>query len=80
MQLAGATASADNSIDPSARKKRGPQDDSTVFRAFAKAGQRLAEIHVHYEQQPECALTKTEKAERNSTTNAAASPTTQSGR
>ena len=32
-----------------------------VFRAFVKAGQRLAEIHVHYEQQPEHALTKTEK-------------------
>jgi predicted helicase len=57
VQLAGATSAADKSIDPSARKKRGPQDDSTVFRAFAKAGQRLAEIHVHYEQQPE-----TEKA------------------
>jgi predicted helicase len=33
-----------------------------VFRAFVKAGQRLAEIHVHYEQQPEYPLTKTEKA------------------
>jgi predicted helicase len=32
-----------------------------VFRAFAKAGQRLAEIHVHYEQQPEYPLVKTEK-------------------
>ena len=33
-----------------------------MFRAFVKAGQRLAEIHVHYEQQPEYPLTKTEKA------------------
>jgi predicted helicase len=33
-----------------------------IFRAFVKAGQRLAEIHVHYEQQPEYPLTKTEKA------------------
>jgi predicted helicase len=33
-----------------------------VFRAFVRAGQRLAEIHVHYEQQPEYPLTKTEKA------------------
>ena len=31
------------------------------FRAFVKAGQRLAEIHVHYEQQPEYSVTKTEK-------------------
>jgi predicted helicase len=62
MQPAGTTTAADNSIDPSGRKKRGPQDDSTVFRAFAKAGQSLAEIHVHYEQQPEYKLTKTEKA------------------
>jgi hypothetical protein len=43
------------------------QDDKTngkdldVFRAFAKAGQRLAEIHVNYEQQPEYNLTKAEK-------------------
>jgi predicted helicase len=36
--------------------------DADVFRAFVKAGQRLAEIHVHYEQQPEYPLTKTEKA------------------
>jgi len=33
-----------------------------VFRAFVTAGQRLAEIHVHYEEQPEYPLTKTEKA------------------
>jgi predicted helicase len=57
----------------SARKKRGPQDDNVggagktandldLFRAFVSAGQRLAEIHVHYEQQPEYPLTKTEKA------------------
>jgi len=32
-----------------------------VFRAFVKAGQRLGEIHVHYEQQPEYPLTKIEK-------------------
>jgi predicted helicase len=32
-----------------------------VFRELAKAGQRLAEIHVHYEQQPEYQLTKREK-------------------
>jgi len=32
-----------------------------VFRELLKAGQRLAEIHVHYEQQPEHQLTKREK-------------------
>jgi predicted helicase len=36
--------------------------DFGVFRELAKAGQRLAEIHVHYEQQPEYKLTKREKA------------------
>ena len=40
------------------RKKRAPQEnkvesDVDVFRAFVKAGERLAEIHVNYEQQPE---------------------------
>ena len=35
--------------------------DLAIFRAFVQAGQRLAEIHVHYEQQPEYPLTKTEK-------------------
>jgi predicted helicase len=33
-----------------------------IFRAFVKAGERLAEIHVHYEKQPEYPLRKTEKA------------------
>jgi predicted helicase len=36
--------------------------DGDVFRALAKAGQRLTEIHVQYEQQPEYSLKKTEKA------------------
>jgi predicted helicase len=35
--------------------------DFEVFNSLATAGQRLAEIHVHYEQQPEYKLTKTEK-------------------
>jgi predicted helicase len=34
------------------------QDNAGVFRAFAKAGKRFAEIHVHYEQQPEFKLEK----------------------
>ena len=36
--------------------------DVEAFRELAKAGQRLAEIHVHYEKQPEYKLTKREKA------------------
>ena len=36
--------------------------DADVFRELVKAGRRLAEIHVHYEQQPEYPLKKTEKA------------------
>jgi predicted helicase len=35
--------------------------DAEIFRTLAKAGQRLAEIHVHYEQQPEYKLTQVEK-------------------
>jgi predicted helicase len=61
MQPAGGAGAADESIDPSARKERGPQDDNPVFKALVAAGQRLAEIHVHYEQQPEYKLTKVEK-------------------
>lgn len=76
MQLAGSADTAGESIDPSAQRKRGPQDDKDtpvssvppvvkdvdVFRAArVKAAQRLAEIHVHYEQQPEYPLTKVEK-------------------
>ena len=38
------------------------QSDIEILRAFVRVGQRLAEIHVHYEQQPEYQLTKTEKA------------------
>jgi predicted helicase len=37
-------------------------EDLDVFRQLVKAGERLAEIHVHYEQQPEYKLTKREKA------------------
>jgi predicted helicase len=36
--------------------------DAGVFRAFVKAGERLAEIHVQYERQSEYPLMKTEKA------------------
>jgi predicted helicase len=62
LHLAASTGAAGESIVPSTRKERGPQDDIRVFRAFAKAGQRLAKIHVHYEQQPEYKLSKIEKA------------------
>jgi hypothetical protein len=42
-------------------KKMKETSDGEVFRAFVKAGERLAEIHVHYERQAEYALTKREK-------------------
>jgi hypothetical protein len=42
----------------------GATKDLDIFRAFAEAGQRLGEIHVHYEQQPEYKLTKQEKKRR----------------
>lgn len=35
--------------------------DADVFRAFVNTGKRLAEIHVHYEKQPEYKLKKIEK-------------------
>ena len=38
------------------------KNDVDVFRRLVNAGRRLAEIHVHYEQQPEYPLTRTEKA------------------
>jgi predicted helicase len=34
--------------------------DAAVFRAFAHAGEKLAELHVHYEQQPEYKLQRIE--------------------
>jgi predicted helicase len=39
----------------------GSKDADDLFRRLATAGRRLREIHVNYEQQPEFALTKTEK-------------------
>jgi predicted helicase len=36
-----------------------------VFRAFADAGKRLADIHVNYEQQPEYRLERVEKGQLN---------------
>jgi hypothetical protein len=36
--------------------------DVEVFRQLVNAGQRLSEIHVHYEDQPEYPLAETEKA------------------
>jgi predicted helicase len=61
MHSASDPGAAGESIDPSARKERGPQDDKGVFRTLVAAGKRLAEIHVHYEQQPEYPLIKKEK-------------------
>jgi len=69
----GNTGSFDSAARVASDSGRSAQDDNVkggaeltsdldVFRAFVRAGQRLAEIHVHYEQQPEYPLTKTEKA------------------
>ncbi len=41
--------------------RRTETNDARVFRAFVKAGERLAEIHIHYEKQAEYPLTKREK-------------------
>ena len=52
----------DKSKKDSAHSASSAVKDLDVFRELAKAGQRLTEIHVHYEQQPEYQLTKREKA------------------
>jgi predicted helicase len=38
------------------------KSDLEVFRAFVKAGERLADLHVNYEKQPEYPLQKIGKA------------------
>src|SRR5208283_3976285 len=48
----------DKSQEVSANSASSAAKDVEVFRALAKADQRLTEIHVHYEQQPEYQLTK----------------------
>jgi predicted helicase len=53
---------ASESVSFAQDDKRKKMADLDVFQAFVRAGQHLAEIHVHYEQQPEYPLTKTEKA------------------
>ena len=40
-----------------------PTNDAEVFHAFAKAGQKLAELHVNYEQQKEYPLQRIENKE-----------------
>ena len=56
------SARDDKSQKLSANSASSAVQDVDVFRDLVQAGQRLAEIHVHYEQQPEYPLTKTEKA------------------
>jgi predicted helicase len=48
--------------DDSVKSRSEKSLDLGIFRAFVKAGERLAEIHVQYEKQAEYPLTKTEKA------------------
>jgi predicted helicase len=61
-QSQGKTQARTGSFDSAQDDKIGVVADLDIFRAFVKAGQRLAEIHVHYEQQPEYPLIKKEKA------------------
>ncbi|HLM79147.1 MAG TPA: type ISP restriction/modification enzyme [Terriglobales bacterium] len=56
------SARDDKSKKVSANSASSAVKDLDVFRALVKSGQRLAEIHVRYEQQPEYPLTKREKA------------------
>jgi len=41
------------------------QDDKRIFGEFAKAGKKLADLHVKYEQQPEYPLERVEKGQLN---------------
>jgi hypothetical protein len=61
-KMAGASESIHCAQDDRARGNTEKNSDLGVFRAFVAAGERLAEIHVHYEEQAEYPLTKTEKA------------------
>ena len=53
--------SFDSAVRTASGSDGSAQDDEEVFWAFVRAGQRLAEIHVHYQRQPEYPLTKKEK-------------------
>jgi hypothetical protein len=57
-----ASESIHSAQDDRARSETGKNADFGAFRAFVKAGKRLAEIHVHYEKQGEYPLAKAEKA------------------
>jgi predicted helicase len=54
----GASPGNPANITPESRRDGATNPDAEIFRAFAAAGQRLAHIHVHYEQQPEYQLEK----------------------
>jgi predicted helicase len=56
-----ASESIHSAQDDRARSDTEKNSDLGIFRAFVKAGERLAEIHVHYEEQAEYSLAKTEK-------------------
>jgi predicted helicase len=53
-----ACATQSETQGPSTRDDALARDDKSVFWKFADAGKRLADIHVHYEQQPEYPLEK----------------------
>jgi hypothetical protein len=57
-RAASSAKKENNSILPKAVAAERSSEATQIFQAFVKAGRRLAEIHVHYEQQPEYKLTK----------------------
>ena len=67
VELAFRPASKRHPAPTCRRRARSPQgrSDKEIFWAFAKAGARLAELHVNYEQQPEYPLERVEKGQLN---------------
>jgi predicted helicase len=54
-----------SSLSPVAGDRVGATNPKEIFRAFADAGKRLADLHVNYEQQPEHPLEHVEKGQLN---------------
>jgi hypothetical protein len=66
----GASALPKASAQPQAKRHKeffhdSAADPKEIFRAFADAGKRLADLHVSYEQQPEYPLERVEKGQLN---------------
>jgi hypothetical protein len=56
--IARHVSAGNSAVDGPESRRDGTSKDLEIFRAFVAAGRRLAEIHVHYEQQPEYKLEK----------------------